>query len=226
MAKGGKGVFVLAFIGFLVGASGLGFGAYIYITYEQKMDYLDDQIDDLKDDVEAIDDSLPVDTNDTDSDSSLNDSGKILQTKKVSSRSIAYITDGDETKTEMAAMNIQITTEGESYLVMRFFTQLYLVLPDDFKERVDFNISIEFEGQGVCECMIHHYVRPGPLGNETDITYPIYLEHITDTLSAGTYNVKIVWYSIQSNPDCYVMLVASRGSLTPLRTLIVQEISS
>jgi hypothetical protein len=224
MARSGKGVYVIAFLGLIIGASGLGFGAYIYLTYEKKIDYLNEQIDNLNDDIDEIDESLPVESNDTDS--SLTDSGKILQTKKIETRSTASINDADTTKSQMPGMNIQITTSGDSYLTMRFFTQLYLILNPDFKERVDFNVSIEFEGKGVCESMIHYYVRPGPLGNETDLTIPIYLEYTTDSLSAGTYTVKIVWYSIADNTDSYIILVASQGSLTPLRTLIVQEISS
>jgi len=224
MARSGKGVYVIAFLGLIIGASGLGFGAYIYLTYEQKINYLNEQIDNINDDIDEIDESLPVETNDTDS--SLTDSGKILQTKKIETRSGASLNDADTTKTQMPEMNIQITTSGDSYLTMRFFTQLYLILNNDFKRRVDFNVSIEFEGKGVCESIIHYYCYEGPLGNEIDLTIPIYLEYTTDSLSAGTYTVKIEWYSINENFDSYVVLVASQGSLTPLRTLIVQEISN
>jgi len=39
-------------------------------------------------------------------------------------------------------MNIQINTSGESYLAMRFFTNLLIRIPADFKDRTDFNFFI------------------------------------------------------------------------------------
>ncbi|TXT54191.1 MAG: hypothetical protein BAJALOKI2v1_800018 [Promethearchaeota archaeon] len=228
MAKSGKGAIVIAVLGLLIGASGLGFGFYIYFTYEDKLDYLDDQIDNLKDDLEAIDESLPIESNDTDSDTTLSDSGRLLQTKQVNTNSPAQIFDSYTTKEQMPDMNIQITTAGNSFLWIRFNTEFFLSLSAGFTGRTNYNISISFQGKDVSSARIHAYFEdPGQVQEETRIeTIPIYLEYISDTLDAGTYEIKINWYSIWENIDSTTALTASGGSLTPVRTLIVQEFSS
>jgi len=200
----GKGT-ALGVLSLLIGAGGLGFGIYIFLTFGA-------QIDDLEGDggIEC-------------------DSGRIIETQKVESTAHDEIDETDTTKTLMQNMNISITTYGESYLAMRFFAYLYLYINDDsggfnVNAACEFNVSIDFNEKSVsvAEILYDYVENPSPYDN-LDITYtiPIYLEYITAPLSAGTYNIKVMWLCGYNSFD---WIEIATNNVAP-STLIVQEIA-
>jgi len=201
----GKGT-GLAVLSLLIGAGGLGFGIYIFFTFGA-------QIADLEGDggIEC-------------------DSGRVLETQTVITDSEAVLTDDNTTETQMEDMNISITTYGESYLAMRFFANFYLEIFDQKEVYCTFDVALDFNGEIVSRSRIlYRYVEsPYPGSTIIDIYYtiPVYLEHITDPLSAGIHNIKVLWWSGGSTATD-VRLIASvpSGALKLNRTLIVQEIA-
>ncbi|NVM35265.1 MAG: hypothetical protein HWN81_06695 [Candidatus Lokiarchaeota archaeon] len=200
----GKGT-ALGVLGLLIGAGGLGFGIYIFLTFGA-------QIADLEGDggIEC-------------------DSGRILETQKVESTVNDDIWDFDTTITQMKNMNISITTHGESYLAMRFFAYLYLYIKDEsagvsLLGRCDFNISIYFNDKSVSVASITHHHEQSPVSYDNfEVTYtkPIYLEYITASLYAGTYNIKVMWVCIYNS---FENAQLATNNVAP-STLIVQEIA-
>ena len=198
----GKGT-VLGVLGLLIGTGGLGFSIYIFLIYGA-------QIADLEGGggIEC-------------------DSGRIIETQKVESMADDEIIQTDTTKTQMEDMNISITTHGESYLAMRFFAYLYLYIYDEsdgsnVNARCDFNVTIDFNDKTVSVASITYDYVENPVPYSTfqiSYTIPIYLEYITDPLSAGTYNIKVMWVCIYNSFD---MVMLGTNNVAP-STLIVQE---
>ncbi len=191
----------------MIGAGGLGFGVYIFFTFGAQITALEQEA------------------------ASYCDSGRVIETQMVVTNSEAIITDANTTKSQIPDMNISITTHGESYLVMRFFTNLYLEITDQKTGTCYFSVSIDFNGESVNRAKVLYYYdeAPYPGGTSIDIYYtiPIYLEYITEPLSAGTHNIKIMWLSegISSFTSVRLIAAASSAALNVNRTLIVQEIA-
>jgi len=198
---------VLGILGLLIGAGGLGFGVYIFFTFNAQITALEEEA------------------------ASYCDSGRVIETQMVVTNSEAFITDDNTTSSQMEDMNISITTYGESYLAMRFFANFYLKITDQKEVYCTFDVALDFNGEIVSMSRILYSYQEAPYPGSTVIdiyyTIPVYLEHITAPLSAGTHNTKVLWWSGGSTITD-VQLIASipaSGALNLNRTLIVQEIA-
>ncbi len=224
MASGGKGAIVLAIFGLILGAGGLGFGAYTYFIFTEQLESLDRQVGNLEDDLDEIPTTNTTIVNNITNVTNIeSESGKILQIIKVQTDSNAQIASSQTTPIQMTGMKIDITKSNDSYLFIRFFSMLYMEMYAGLT-RCHFNVSLELDGVCVMYNLPTGYSEPAVVDTE-GFSIGIYLEHITETLPAGTHTITVMWYCEYAGGGS-VSLAASNSGVPTERTLIVQEIAS
>ncbi|MFX0116824.1 MAG: hypothetical protein ACFFB3_19910 [Candidatus Hodarchaeota archaeon] len=124
------------------------------------------------------------------------ESGRILQAKYEEFNSQAFIND-DVTSawTQIPDTEMNITTEGDSFLSVTFSAVMILHLDNSFAGACRFNISLEIEGVESKQTRVsYYYATPGP-GVVVELSERVEIHLETGTLSKGSYNIVVNWIS-------------------------------
>ncbi|MFW9917211.1 MAG: hypothetical protein ACFFGZ_16525 [Candidatus Thorarchaeota archaeon] len=153
------------------------------------------------------------------------ESGRILQTNYEEFNSQAYILD-DATSawTQMPDTKMNITTEGDSFLVVTFSATMILHMDTTFSGACRFNISLEIEGVGSKQTRASYFHSPGP-GATVELSERVHIYFETGTLSEGTYNIVVNWISAFDAPGAN-SLNSGSSNFNFTRSLSVWEIST
>ncbi|HME53759.1 MAG TPA: hypothetical protein VKM55_16140 [Candidatus Lokiarchaeia archaeon] len=152
----------------------------------------------------------------------LQPSGSILQTKYLQLTSQNFKSDDDLTKTGMTGTHLNITTKGQSYLIVDFSCTLGYHLDQLFTGVIRFNISLEVDGTEVARSKASWYAASA-IGNAQEGTEQVTLNWVSKTLPAGTYTANMTWTSLYDAPGVN-QIYASTPNMNTSRTLMIQEI--
>jgi hypothetical protein len=154
------------------------------------------------------------------------ESGRILQAKYEEFNSQAYIND-DATGawTQVPDTEMNITTEGESFLSVTFSAVMILHMDSSFAGACRFNISLEIEGVESRQTRASYYhATPGP-GVIIELSERVDIHLETGTLSKGTYNIVVNWISAFDAPGSN-QLICTWANFNFTRSLSAWEIST
>ncbi len=153
------------------------------------------------------------------------ESGRILQTDYEEFNSQAYIQDDAISAwTQMPDTEMNITTEGDSFLVVTFSATMILHMDTTFSGACRFNISLEIEGVGSKQTRASYFHNPGP-GAIVELSERVHIYFETGTLSKGTYIITVNWISAFDAPGSN-SLNSGSSNFNFARSLSVWEIST
>lgn len=161
--------------------------------------------------------------------------GIVLQTKKLVTNDHAEITEEDNTT--LLLMNntfLDITVQENSRINARFSGVFRLAMKSYAVKRADYKITLMLQGVTGQTLHIAYWDYAGSTTNSLYLTFPVYIEFLSDSLSAGNYTVAVWWQSLYDHPSdplIYSRLFASDIDNTLQhhvysRTIIVQELSA
>ncbi len=154
----------------------------------------------------------------------ITDEGILLQTKYLEVGTDAYILDTAVVEAKMADTELNITTAGNSKLIVAFNCMFLLHLDAAFTGGTRYNITLVLAGVQNRTTRISYFTSPG-LGTTIEETYSAYLTFETGILTAGTYSLAVYWKSNNAAAAGFTQLIASGGGFVYSRSLSALEIA-
>ena len=153
----------------------------------------------------------------------ITDEGILLQTKFLEVDTDAYISDSAVVDAKMADTEFNITTTGNSKLLVAFDAMFLLHLDAAFSGATRYNITLVLAGVQNRTTRISYFTSPG-LGTTIEETYSVHLTFETGILTADTYSLAVYWKSITDTTE-FTQLIASGGGFVYTRSLTALEIA-
>lgn len=151
--------------------------------------------------------------------------GNIVQTEFSTSRTVAYIQSTTTSPVQVSDAQLSITTIGGSYLIVRFSTDftIYLYQNHDGLTRFQVNLTMN----GVTKSI--HYLEAMPDGTVVDSNGEersgfLTIDFVTESLTVGTYEFKIMWKSMVSGGTIDSQLIFCSPNFNCTRSFFIQEI--
>ena len=154
----------------------------------------------------------------------ITDEGILLQTKYLEVRTDAFISDSALVEAKMADTELNITTAGNSKLIVAFDAMFLLHLDTTFSGGTRYNITLVLAGVQNRTTRISYFANPG-LGTTVEETYSVHLTFETGILTAGTYSLAVYWKSNNDATAGWSQLIASGGGFIYSRSLSALEIA-
>ena len=151
----------------------------------------------------------------------------VIQTKYGEWNSPAYIFDNQLTYVKMAGTELNVTTSGNSRLLVSFSAMSVMTLDAAFTYRAGYNVSLIVESGGNRTIQVDYYDGGSAYGFIRQISMDLYINYLTPKLPAGTYTVNLYWKSgFDATGTQNSLSVAHVGGTgyNFTRTLLVQEI--
>ena len=152
----------------------------------------------------------------------------VIQTKYGEWNSPAYIFDNQLTYVKMAGTELNVTTSGNSRLLVSFSAMSVMTLDAAFTYRAGYNVSLIVENGGNRTIQVDYYDGASTAyGFIRQISMDLYINYLTPKLPAGTYTVNLYWKSgFDATGTQNSLSVAHMGGTgyNFTRTLLVQEI--
>jgi hypothetical protein len=159
---------------------------------------------------------------------SINEENKLAQVQSGTWNSPSFIFDNDLAYQKMEDTELDIETEGASFLIVSFKALAIMTLDSSFNIRSSYNVTLSVEGIKNETKQYVYYDSSGSTGAFRQLTYTIDILLITDILSSGTYTVSVFWKSTFDAPGTgNSFSVAHEGGTSDYnytRTLLIQEI--
>ncbi len=149
--------------------------------------------------------------------------GAIVQTNFSSFRTIAVLNDGSTSPSQVADTQLNITTGGASYLVVRFTTAYIIYLFSGHDGLTRFQVNLTMNG----ETISLKYVETssdGAVGASFESGGGLVLEFVTEPLVAGTYTFRITWRSTYSVGSTNSQCIFCSPNFNSTRSFFAQEI--
>ena len=147
----------------------------------------------------------------------------VVQSKYLEINSTALIWDSNLTPNVMPDTEMNITTQGNTKLSVSFDAQLELLLVDTFESNAYYNITLQIEGVKQETVRIIEY-HGEPIVGEVHRFIYLQISFETGILSAGTYDISIIWYSKADTATLSRLSVGVNLIDNLIRTLSAQEI--
>lgn len=153
------------------------------------------------------------------------DAGIVLQSKYEIYDERASIADTDnESYMLMPGTSMLITIQDQSRISAVFSGYCYLAITSmDAGYRLQYNVSLNIEGVGNRVTYVRYQTTTFNVLTE-QYSINMYIDYVTTPLSAGTYNVSVMWVS-QNDHDGLSYLTFNWDPDEPLRSLWVQELA-
>lgn len=153
--------------------------------------------------------------------------GSLLQTKSVEVNTVDYINDFDLTYTQMPGMELEITTSGNSSLLVSFEGLFFLGMDDLFFGYTAYNISLVVSGIGNRTTMIYYYIQTTPSAY-VFLSQNIHMTFDTGIISSGDYTISVNWRSVLNTPGGSITTLTTEieNSFHSPRKIYVQEFSA
>jgi hypothetical protein len=128
----------------------------------------------------------------------------------------------------MTDTELNITTNGNSSLLVSFSAMSIITLDVAFTFRAGYNVSLIVENGGNRTIEVDYYDGGAAYGSIRQISMDLYINYLTPKLPAGTYTVNVYWKSgYDATGTQNSLSVAHMGGSTDYnftRTLLVQEL--
>ena len=151
--------------------------------------------------------------------------GNLLQTEYLEVNTIDYINDFDLNYTVVPGMEMNITTHGNSRLIVFFEGLLFLMMDSDFTGFTGYNVSLAVSGIGNSTTLISYYISSN-LASFVYQSHNIHLTFDTGIIAAGGYSISVFWKSVSDNPISITSLTTEvLSNYHCPRKIYVQEFS-
>jgi hypothetical protein len=158
----------------------------------------------------------------------VNPKNGVIQLKYGEWNSPSYIFDNQLTYVKMTDTELNVTTNGNSSLLVSFSAMSIMTLDAAFTLRAGYNVSLRVEHIGNRTIQVDYFDGGAAYGSIRQISMDLYINYLTPNLPAGTYTVNVYWKSgYDATGTQNSLSVAHMGGSTDYnftRTLLVQEI--
>ncbi|MHA1675131.1 MAG: hypothetical protein ACTSYI_16055 [Promethearchaeota archaeon] len=153
-----------------------------------------------------------------------NDEGIILQTINKESKTLAYIYDYDLGDYELIPdMNLSITISENSQISATFSAIAFLTLATGFTNHTIFAFKISVVGEKERTGTVR-YFEQSTLTAYAQISQFVYLNLITDQLSAGSYEIRVEWRSDWDPAGSNSLSLGHADTFNHTRSLVASEL--
>ena len=125
----------------------------------------------------------------------LTDEGILLQTKYFETNVGGTISHDDLVYEKINNLELNITTTGNSKLIVAFEGRFVLQLGSSFDGGTKYNITLDISGVGNRTTSIHYYMGAA-YGSIIEISDNVHISFETEILPAGTYSISLLWKSL------------------------------
>ena len=151
--------------------------------------------------------------------------GVLIQSQYVEFTTEAYIFDDSIVEyVLMPDTQTNITTQGDSSLVVLFSAVGILTLSSTFVLKNTYSISLVISGVGNRTILVAYYDGGPVYGDYRQLTYDITVNFATGTLTAGTYIISLYWISNYEDTGMNSLSLNHNGTYEYDRSLWIQEI--
>ncbi len=151
--------------------------------------------------------------------------GNLVQTKSLEVNTVDYINDFNLTYIQMPGMELNITTQGNSRLIVFFEGLLFLRMDSSFTGFTGYNVTLAVSGIGNTTAFIYYYISSN-LASFVDQSHNIHLTFDTGVISAEEYSISVFWKSVSNNPVSITSLTTEVQNYYHYpRMIYVQEFS-
>ena len=152
----------------------------------------------------------------------------VIQTRYGEWNSPSFIFDNQLTYVKMTDTELNVTTSGNSRLLVSFSAMSIMTLDAAFTFRAGYNVSLLVENGGNRTIQVDYFDGGPAYGAIRQISMDLYINYLTPKLPAGTYTINVYWKSgFDATGTQNSLSVAHMGGATDYnftRTLLVQEL--
>jgi hypothetical protein len=152
----------------------------------------------------------------------------LIQTRYGEWNSPAFIFDNQLSYIKMTDTELNVTTSGNSRLLVSFSAMSIMTLDAAFTFRAGYNVSLLVEKAGNRTIQVDYYDGGAAYGSIRQISMDLYINYLTPKLPTGTYTVNVFWKSgFDATGSTNSLSVAHMGGASDYnftRTLLVQEL--